>query len=644
MSQVNKLKRRVIRTTIQAMRTLGIGQAKIPKVAFNDTISLPAPLKSLPAISPCVRAIAYYLPQFHPFPENDAWWGKGFTEWTNVGKALPNYEGHYQPRCPIHFGYYDLRLVDNMIEQARLAKSYGIQGFCYYFYWFDGKVLMRQPLEQMLADARVDIPFCLMWANENWTRRWDGLEDDVLIAQNHSPQDALAFIRHLEKYFRDDRYIKVDGKPVLAVYRATLIPDIQAIGDLWRTEAKRMGFPGLYLVSAQSFGIGSPEPFGFDAAVQFPPHPILYPEHNQEVRITNPSYEGKIYDYSEAVQKFVKQPTPAYKLMRACMLNWDNTARKQDRSLTFKDFSLDTYRQWLSHNINVTAHDSRLSSDEKLTFINAWNEWAEGSHLEPDQRYGYGYLQATYEELKHYDSSTFSATSAETAPIRKNDAAVILHLHYPEVFEQLARQLEIAFPDGKIDLYITVTSGELARTVRQRFAHAHIRLVENRGRDILPFLQMYRMVHEFGYPAICKLHSKRSIYRADGQELLNGLLQPLVGSAHAARDALRHFKDNPRAGMLVSRRFLIKATRKNTFSNLANLDWLEEITGVPYGYSDFAAGTMFWFRPEALRLALKLRSEFFDIERGQADGTLAHAVERMTTSWVRSTGFDVIPL
>lgn len=638
MSKAGRLRRLYIRTLIHLRRALGV-PSLVPRVSTSEPVSLPAPEAVNRPIAPRVTAIAYYLPQFHPFPENDAWWGKGFTEWTNVGKALPNYEGHYQPHCPIHLGYYDLRLVDNMVEQARLAKSYGIGGFCYYFYWFDGKVLMHQPLEQMLADDRVDMPFCLIWANENWSRRWDGKEDDVLIAQKHSTADSMAFIRHLEKYFHDKRYIRIDGKPVLAVYRANLIPDIQATGDLWREEAVRMGLPGLYLVSAQSFDIDSPAPFGFDAAVQFPPHPIKYRTHNDAVRLRNPAFDGRIYDYDEAARRFVTLPEPPYKLMRACMLSWDNTARKQDSSVTFKDFSLTTYQQWLSHNLNTTAHDPRLADGEKLTFINAWNEWAEGTHLEPDRRYGYAYLQATYDVLRHYDAQAFSATSGNVLPAREHAAALILHLHYPEVFDQLASQIETAFPAGDVDLFVTVTSGELAQITRQRFPKAYIRLVENRGRDILPFILMYRLIHSLGYEAVCKLHSKRSVYRPDGDELLKGLIQPLIGSAAAVREAIQRFRQSSKLGMLVPKRFLLRVNIRNTSSNLSHLDWLERLTGVGYDYTEFAAGTMFWFRPEALVHLLTLQPDHFDLERGLADGTLAHATERMMTSWCRHSGY-----
>lgn len=636
---VNRLRRLFIRCATRVRRALGIG-SPIPVV---DTARLTEGYhahQDNPPVDPCVKVLAYYLPQFHPFPQNDAWWGKGFTEWSNVGKAQPNYAGHYQPHCPIHLGYYDLRLIDNMIEQARLARNYGIYGFCYYFYWFNGTVLMHQPLEQMLADPRVDMPFCLMWANENWSRRWDGKDDDILIAQAHSRADSLAFIRHLGRYFQDDRYVRVNGLPVLIVYRANLIPDIAETGRLWREEALRLGLPGLYLVAAQSFDITSPAPFGFDAAVQFPPHPFRqYPDHQPEVTITNPAFTGRIHGYPDVAQRFVQRADEPYKVWRACMLSWDNTARKQDGATIFKDFSLQGYQQWLSHNLNVTAHDPRLNDDERLTFVNAWNEWAEGSHLEPDRRFGYGYLQATYDAVQDLDSRWGIVPGHPWA--RRHDVAVVLHLHYAEVVDPLLDQIDQAFPDGQVDLYVTTTASAHGARVRQRWPQAQVRLVENRGRDILPFVEAYRQIHALGHLAVCKVHTKRSAYRPDGERLRQGLLAPLLGSVATVQAALTRFRQDPKLGMLVPGPFLIPATRRNTSSNLANLDRLESLTGVPYGYTDLAAGTMFWFRPACLSPLLALKPQDFDLERGLADGTLTHAVERMMTSWARAEGYTV---
>ena len=266
--------------------------AEIPRIEFDQTHNRFVGYQKNPTITPMVKLIAFYLPQFHPFPENDEWWGKGFTEWTNVGRAKPNYSGHYQPHCPIHNGYYDLRVPEVMEEQARLAKEYGVYGFSYYFYWFDGKILMDTPLEMMLANKNVDMPFCFTWANENWSRRWDGQENDILIAQNHSDQDSLEFIRHLIRYFKDDRYICIEGKPVLIIYRANIIPNMAGTAKIWRDELLKNGFPGLYLVSAQSFGRRSPDPFDFDASVEFPPHTVISSDISNELDISNADYCG----------------------------------------------------------------------------------------------------------------------------------------------------------------------------------------------------------------------------------------------------------------------------------------------------------------------------------------------------------------
>ncbi len=261
---------------------------------------------------------------------------------------------------------------------------------------------MDLPLEAMLSNKKVDMPFCLTWANENWSRRWDGRDNDILIAQKHSDEDSLAFIRHLVKYFKDERYIRIDGKPVLIIYRADIIPNIVATAQIWREEVLKHGFPGLYLVSAQAFFIESPEEFHFDASVEFPPHGHRTPPLRNELAITNPEFNGLIYSYERVVNKALAslETEPDYKVYRTAMLTWDNTARKQNNSHIFHGFSLSLYKQWLSAIINKTLANQKYSADEKIVFVNAWNEWAEGTHLEPDQKFGYGYLQTTYDALQ----------------------------------------------------------------------------------------------------------------------------------------------------------------------------------------------------------------------------------------------------
>ncbi|HJQ85268.1 MAG TPA: glycoside hydrolase family 99-like domain-containing protein [Candidatus Binatia bacterium] len=347
-----------------------------------------------------LRAICFYLPQYHPIPENDAWWGAGFTEWTNVAKAVPNFDGHYQPRVPSELGFYDLRLPEVQAKQAALARAHGIHGFCYYHYWFGGRRVLERPLEQLLAHPEIDFPFCVCWANENWTRAWDGREDDVLLAQNHSPEDDEAFLRALLPALRDPRYIRVGGKPLLAVYRVDLFPDMRATAARWRRIAREAGFPDLHLCAVQFYGITDPRPWGFDAAIEFPPHQFIGPENRPDAipAFTNPRFAGGVVDYQKIASQALRREVPDYPLYRGVMPSWDNTARRQDTPHIIVNSSPLDYQYWLRR---VAEQTRRVRPpDEQLVFINAWNEWGEGCYLEPDARYGRAYLEATRSALQ----------------------------------------------------------------------------------------------------------------------------------------------------------------------------------------------------------------------------------------------------
>lgn len=339
-----------------------------------------------------VKVIAYYLPQFHPFPENDSWWGKGFTEWTNVSKAVPQFVGHYQPRLPGELGFYDLRLKEVQERQIQLAKQYGIYGFCYHHYWFAGKRLMEKPVNRVMEDSDLQFPFCLCWANENWTRRWDGAEQDILIAQDHTAEDDVAFIQDIEPALKNQYYIRVDGKPIIIIYRVNLLPDAVATAERWRKYCRESGVGEIYLVVAQSFGITDPIPYGFDAAVEFPPHKVYAPGLNNVVDIVNPDFEGRVFDYKYLVDQSKSIASEKYPLYHTVMPSWDNEARKPGKGHIFHNANPALYQEWL---INTCRHTCNIHKKDKYVFINAWNEWAEGAYLEPDRRYGYAHLQAT---------------------------------------------------------------------------------------------------------------------------------------------------------------------------------------------------------------------------------------------------------
>jgi GT2 family glycosyltransferase/glycosyltransferase involved in cell wall biosynthesis len=350
---------------------------------------------------PPVRALAFVLPQFHPIPENDLWWGKGFTEWTNVAKAKPNFTGHDQPHEPADLGYYDLRVPETKEQQAELAARYGIHGFCYYYYWFAGKRLLYRPLQQILESGKPDFPFCMCWANENWSRAWDGRTGEVLIEQQHSEEDHRAFIHSLFPFFRDKRYITVNGRPLLLIYRIGIIPDVKRAVEIWRHECVQAGIADPYLVAVQSFGLGDPTPYDFDAAVEFPPHGFDFHAWNcneqYKDKMLNPAFTGHIADMQKVVEAANARAVPDYPLFRGVMPRWDNTARRQNSGLTFVNSTPELYAQWLAQAVRHTCEHQR--GDERLLFINAWNEWAEGAHLEPDRRYGHAYLEATRRAL-----------------------------------------------------------------------------------------------------------------------------------------------------------------------------------------------------------------------------------------------------
>lgn len=342
-----------------------------------------------------VRVIAIHLPQFHPCPENDLWWGRGFTEWRNVAKARPNFVGHDQPRLPADLGYYDLRLPQAMEDQAELARRYGIHGFCYYYYWFAGHRLLHEPIERMLASGRPDLPFCLCWANENWTRRWDGRESEILMAQAHSDDDDRRVIADLIRYFRSPAYIRVRGRPMLLIYRVTQFPDFRRTAGLWREACREAGLGEIHLVMMETFELVhspvNPAAYGCDAACEFPPLEMAEAKPPSG-EVVNPSFRGQVADYRDIATRFAARPHPGYVRYRGVMPGWDNTARRQDASFCFEHATPGAFQAWLECAIEDTKRFA--GPDDRLVFVNAWNEWAEGAYLEPDQRFGHTFLEA----------------------------------------------------------------------------------------------------------------------------------------------------------------------------------------------------------------------------------------------------------
>lgn len=374
-----------------------------------------------------VKTIAFYLPQFHTIPENDEAWGKGFTEWTNVKKATPLFEGHYQPKIPLNMNYYCLLDEGVMEKQAALAKEYGIYGFCYYHYWFkNGKKLLEKPIEMMLKNKKIDIPFCLCWANENWSKRWDGGNNEIIVEQDYGDEDDLInHVNYLCEFFNDDRYIKIDNEPLLLIYKPELIPNLKKVVKIIRKTVKANHFKGVKLaVQFPTCFFNNAHLKYFDYYIQFEPvfiqtaifdknnsflkkaiksillnmntNSLLSKIGNKLLQTHHNRTEQKlsIRDYDDDWKEILSYKVDDKKLIAGAFTDWDNTARNK-KGLLYVNGSPDKFKKYYSQLLKKVKNEY----SSKLIFINAWNEWGEGAYLEPDEKYGYSYLEAIKEAI-----------------------------------------------------------------------------------------------------------------------------------------------------------------------------------------------------------------------------------------------------
>ena len=364
-----------------------------------------------------MKTIAFYLPQFHETPENNKWWGKGFTEWTNMKKAKPLFEGHYQPRVPLNKNYYDLSNPNTIRWQAELAKENGIYGFCLYHYWFNGKLLLQKPVELLRDNKDIDIHYCLCWANENWTNGWVSDKANILIEHNFNDRsDWKKHIDYFLSFFNDDRYIKIDGKPVLVIYYPSLIGPLKETLDFWNNEAIKAGHKGITFLYQHPYFYYDKKSHKeyFDYGIEFEPTFSRMQEYKQcnaaiqncKVKISTflqtklhiyihlKKKELVKFDYDRLWKCILSQELDD-NLFPGAFVDWDNTPRKGKRGSLVLNANPQKFKYYFKKLIRKT----RDVCNKDYIFIFAWNEWAEGGYLEPDEKYKDGYLRSIKEAL-----------------------------------------------------------------------------------------------------------------------------------------------------------------------------------------------------------------------------------------------------
>ncbi|WP_046117078.1 glycoside hydrolase family 99-like domain-containing protein [Ensifer aridi] len=353
-------------------------------------------IKSIPPENEPLKPIvlAYYLPQFHPIPENDTFWGKGFTDWRQLSRALPRFPGHYQPRIPRDLGYYELGNSNDVLRrQSAMALDAGVTAFCYYYYWFNGRRVLQRPLEAHLS-SEIEMPFLIMWANENWTRTWDGFEADILLRQDYRIEEEDALLRDFARHFDDPRYLRLDHRPLFVIYNPGQIPNAATTIERWREKLRKKFFHDPLMFMAQTFDAESPEAFGVDGAIEFPPHKLAAAHPGRAMLDAySLDFSGRVIEYTDIITSSLKEEVPTFPLIKTAVPGWDNDARRPNRGLILEGISPQKYETWVS--LLVEKAIANPVYGKPIIGINAWNEWAEAAYLEPDLHFGAAFLNAT---------------------------------------------------------------------------------------------------------------------------------------------------------------------------------------------------------------------------------------------------------
>lgn len=597
--------------------------------------------------------IANYLPHYYPSAETGAWRGVGYTDWLPVAGAQPQFVGHYQPHLPGELGFYDQRTAQALRDQVVLARQYGIAGFCFYYYWFNGKPLLGTPLGQFLAEPKLNARFCISWANVDWETPRAGLDPQVHLSHRYSASDDVAFIASLENAFADPRYIRIDGKPLLIVQHTEALASASATSLRWRKWAAEAGLPGLFLLAGRRADRSDPRAEGFDGSIE-----QAMPSTDEPVAATaprvNPDYHGTVHDYSQLASARCVDSNKQYPIFRTVLPGWDEEPAKPEAGRCFAGASPELYAGWL-HAAGKLTLQMRVA--QRMLFVHAWNDWANGAHLEPDRHFGYAYLHATANALNALKALTATAVTdidLNAEFTKTSDIAVIVHVYYEDLIAPIFSSW-LSPLVGLVDVFATI-KGDMPRErlleMKNRFPSIFFIATENRGRDIRPFLLAYQKVHALGYSLVCKVHGKKSPHLADGEAQREYLIGALLGSRDAVLAVARSLSENDSLGLLYPAG--AKTDLGEHAIHAGNTRWLDillarlQYSATPEKYAfTFPAGSMYWFRSQALLPLLDqsiVSAEEFELEAGQLDGTLAHAIERLIGLIAAREGFEAHPL
>jgi lipopolysaccharide biosynthesis protein len=595
-----------------------------------------------------LRVVAFYLPQFHEIPENDKAWGRGFTEWTNVSKAIPQYVGHCQPKLPGELGFYNLTDRRVLQRQVDMATTAGIHAFCFHYYWFSGKKLLEKPLDIFMGLDLGDFKFCINWANENWTKRWDGLDEEVIIKQESLPTDPELFFEDILPILRHPNYVQIEpGVPLLLIYRPASLPNAKDFSARLKAKAKVAGFKGLHIVLCQTFGTKDPRPYEFDSACEFPPHELNL-EKKSDLVLLNKQFKGGVSDACNIVAQLktrfetIKEMFPVF---RCAFPNWDNSARKPGAGYIMYGMSPSVFQEWL---FLISKNTYQDTAGRPWIFINAWNEWGEGAYLEPDRKLGFKNLNAVARVVDSYGLNIRRNLIAEYEKAHEKttaELAILLHVFHEDLIDEMLQKIkntELVF-----DFYVTITDTLTTQAVQKiikEFPAVRILEVNNRGRDVLPFLKAARHFNLGQYKAVCKLHSKKSPHRQDGSDWRNAMFSDLLNPEGGNR-LIKEFANSTNAGLLAPQFSLIKVGGETL---IANEEHLQELFATyklkPQWEFYFSAGTMFWASGRLLNKINEtyLAEEKFEVEAGQLDATLGHAYERFFGAICHNMGWTIV--